>query len=87
MDAAHAYLETRPARSRGAEAARTRGNVLKHAPAGLAKVHRVLGRVWRNGHACVRVSLRDGSIHVLPVELVDPVVLLSAERRLDMQRR
>ena len=45
-------------------------------PRATARIHRILGQVWRKGEACVRASWADGSIHIVPVECVDPSMLL-----------
>ncbi|KAG8470993.1 hypothetical protein KFE25_009414 [Diacronema lutheri] len=81
MEAAHALLEARPARLGRAD--RPRGLATSsHGPpspraARVTRVHRVLGPAWCNGHACVRASLVDGSIHIVPVEQIEPKVLLA----------
>jgi hypothetical protein len=86
MDAAHALLESRPDRQHRRAASGTRARAVasvrasRHGspPRGsMVHVHRVLGQVWRNGRACVRASLVDGSIHIVPVELVEPSMLLT----------
>mmetsp|Transcript_25001 Transcript_25001/g.57809 ORF Transcript_25001/g.57809 Transcript_25001/m.57809 type:complete len:95 (+) Transcript_25001:209-493(+) len=87
MEAAHALLESRPERlGRGGRRGPTAVSVIgasarphttqSSPPRGVPKVHRILGQAWRNGQACVRASLADGSVHVIPIELVDPSVFL-----------
>lgn len=68
MHAAHALLESRPERRLQSSSPLDGDGVV---------VQRVLSQVWRNGQACVRASLTDGSVRVVPVDKVDANALIS----------